>query len=406
MKNIVVAGGVYREICQFPERREILGSGGRAAAALALLDPNVRLHTYAPPENVPAIKQLLGSLKVYSIDTAPSKQLISFRYLHGLATPIAQPSLSVIKKAPSINIKAELVLRFGFIEGDAKIDANFAVYDPQEPLAPKAFSENGSLAKKLAYVINSAEARLLTGLREVERQAQWLHREEKAAVVVIKQGPIGAFVSDGKSTAHIPCFKTDLVWPIGSGDVFSAAFTYHWAFAGMAADRAAYLASKCAAFYCETSTLPLPKSLPKTFDPPPLVVSNKKKGAQKQIYLAGPFFSVGQRWLVDSLRETFQQLGVSVFSPIHDVGEGDAKVVAIDDLKGLDQSSVVFAILDGLDAGTLVEVGYAIAKKIPVVAFTQIESDENLTMLIGTDCVVERDLVSAVYKAFWTALES
>lgn len=77
----------------------------------------------------------------------------------------------------------------------------------------------------------------------------------------------------------------------------------------------------------------------------------------------------------------------------------------MEDLEGLDGYDVVFAVCDGLDAGTLVEVGYAVAKKIPVVAFPQVERDDDLTMLIGTDCSVQRDLVTAVYHAAWTALE-
>ena len=50
MKPIVIVGGTYREICRFPEHRNVFGSGGRAAAALSILNPDVTLHTFVTEE--------------------------------------------------------------------------------------------------------------------------------------------------------------------------------------------------------------------------------------------------------------------------------------------------------------------------------------------------------------------
>jgi hypothetical protein len=403
MKTLKIAGGIYREICQFPERREILGSGGRAAAALAEFDVHVALHAFVPQELEQEVRL---NLAIYDIELfpAPTKHLIAFRWLHGLASPQQEPLLTVDDLAGTLHASGDLVLRYGMVEGSAVVDADVAVYDPQAPLHAKYFTENGSKARRLAYVINSVEARLLTGSADPFEQLAKIHTNEKAAVVVLKQGPHGALVSDGTNVRRIPCYKTENVWSIGSGDVFSATFTYFWGAVGLPADEAAHRASLATAFYCNSAYLPLPKSFDEAPAPPPCIPTTST-GKRRTIYLAGPFFTVSQRWLVDSLRETFRKLDVEVFSPIHDAGEGEPDVVAREDLLGIDKCDVLFAICDGLDSGTMFEIGYAIATKKPVVAFTQVENDSNLTMLTGTGCVIESDLDTAIYKAIWIALE-
>lgn len=403
MKRLKIAGGVYREICQFPERREILGSGGRAAACLGELAVDIELHAFMPQESEREVRLNLANYN-FKLFLSPTKNFISFRWLHGLASPQQEPLLSVDDKIESFEISGDLVLRFGMVEGNAVVDADVAVYDPQAPLYARYFTDNGSRANKLAYVINSVEARLLTESDNPYDQLDIIHLRENASVVVLKQGPHGALVSDGKSVRRIPCYKTENVWSIGSGDVFSATFTYFWGVVGMAADESAHRASLATAFYCNSAYLPLPRDFDNAVQPPACVPTTRM-GEQRTIYLAGPFFTIAQRWLVDNLRETFLKLNINVFSPIHDAGEGDADIVAKEDLRGLDRCDVLFAICDGLDAGTIFEVGYAVATKKPVVAFTQVENKSDLTMLIGTGCVIEADLDTAIYKAIWIALE-
>jgi nucleoside 2-deoxyribosyltransferase len=136
-----------------------------------------------------------------------------------------------------------------------------------------------------------------------------------------------------------------------------------------------------------------------SFDYPELTIEESPKG---QIYLAGPFFTFSQRLLVNDIWNKFKALGLKVFSPFHDVGHGKAQDVVDKDLRGLDESEVVFAIIDGLDPGTLFEVGYAISKKIKVVAYVQNEGEESLKMLEGTNCIIESDFATAIYKTYWT----
>ncbi|VBE96308.1 nucleoside 2-deoxyribosyltransferase [Burkholderia pseudomallei] len=66
-------------------------------------------------------------------------------------------------------------------------------------------------------------------------------------------------------------------------------------------------------------------------------------------------------------------------------------------------AAVVFAILDGLDAGTIFEVGYARSKNIPVYALAQAVNDEDLKMVVGTDCKLFFDFVTALHHTAWKA---
>jgi nucleoside 2-deoxyribosyltransferase len=99
-------------------------------------------------------------------------------------------------------------------------------------------------------------------------------------------------------------------------------------------------------------------------------------------------------------------MNLKVFSPWHDVGHGIASEVVKKDLDALDDSAIVFAVLDGLDSGTLFEIGYAIKKGIPIIAYVENESLESVKMLEGTNCILEKDLTTAVYKCFWKLAEN
>jgi nucleoside 2-deoxyribosyltransferase len=54
----------------------------------------------------------------------------------------------------------------------------------------------------------------------------------------------------------------------------------------------------------------------------------------------------------------------------------------------------------------LFEIGYAIAKKIPVIVYVESESAESIKMLEGTNCLIERDLTTAIYKCLWLLAEN
>ncbi|EGY00582.1 nucleoside 2-deoxyribosyltransferase family [Nitrospirillum viridazoti Y2] len=394
MTDLTIVGGVYRERCIRPSWDAIYGSGGRAAVAAASL-ANTKLISYVH-DHLKNDVENLARLSDFHIHPIASYDPISFYYIHPLANPLISPSLHLIKKNPPISVRADVVLRYGMLEGTAIVDAKVAIYDPQSAFAAEGFRANGSRADRLAIVLNRYEAQSIVGTADAALAADRLIQKEGAEVVVVKMGSNGALVSWIGGSELIPAYKTESVWKIGSGDVYSTAFSVFWGVNGMNAADAARYASIATADYCNGRTLPIrePSNL-NLLEFKPVIPGNGK------IYLASPFFDLGQRWLVEESLAALRNMGAQVFSPVHDVGPGPAEIVCPADIQGLDESQVVFAIINGLDAGTIFEVGYAIKKGIPVVALAENIKEEDLKMFLGTGCVVTNDFTSAIYQAIW-----
>jgi nucleoside 2-deoxyribosyltransferase len=123
----------------------------------------------------------------------------------------------------------------------------------------------------------------------------------------------------------------------------------------------------------------------------------------REVYLAGPFFNMPQRWLIEEARRCLSQVGLKVFSPFHDIGPGPAEYIGPKDIEALQRCDVVFAIVDRTDTGTIFEIGYARALGKPVYAFAQTTSEEDLKMIAGTDCRIYGDFVTAIHHAAWRA---
>lgn len=399
---IDIVGGVYLERCHWPPRRALYGSGGRAAAAISQLVKPIRLHTYIGDREREALRSIASSYGFF-VQTSEIPQTIAFDYFHGLSVPTITPAHR--KPTRPLNVTGNFVLRFGFIEGDAVVNGETVVYDPQNVLHPTLFTANGSRADRLAVILNRGEGALLSQKKNPHDIVKAVADAESAEVVVLKLGPLGAMVWERGKVTTVPCFKTDYVWPIGSGDVFAAVFFSYWAKMRRRAVEAAHRASYAAALYCNSEVLPISRKQLQTKAFQPVVAKSRRETLSRGVvYLAGPFFTIAQRWLVEEVRSALLGMGLRVFSPLHDVGHGAASDVAIKDIKGLEKSTAVFAIVDGLDSGTLFEVGYARAKGIPVVALVQNESADAVKMIEGSGCVMEGDLVSAIYKTVWAVL--
>jgi nucleoside 2-deoxyribosyltransferase len=384
-----------------PRWNQYFGSGGRAAAALAALGVPVQLHAFADEEAHDSMeaRALLGG---FELELTPTKLTPGFHYIHGLSTPI----IKMDKEHLSLDVTADHILRFGMIEGDARVSGHRVVYDPQNAANPQFFHANGSTAEELAIVLNRHEAELLLGedAEEAELLARKLAERENASVVVIKQGPQGALVLENGCVTQIPAYQTELVWKIGSGDQFAANFAAAWLGQGLGAHDAAAGASMATAYFCEhTGAFPDQAAL-KTFDPEPIQVGPRwTAGRRPLIYLAGPFFNLSQLWLVEQARTALIEMGLPVFSPFHDVGHGSAHDVVSKDLQGIAKAGLMLALTDGMDAGTVYEIGYARAVGLPVIVYSESEPMEDLKMMKGSGCVLKDDFVSAIYHTVWEA---
>lgn len=399
---ITIVGGTYYEHCFEPHWKEIFGSGLRASCAINKLSPKtpISFYTFAD-NNIEKYLKMRSDLNLTPI-VKKIESSINFYYDHPMIEPRIFPRLDTINKVENnIQVEGENILYYGCIEGLAIVRGKKVVYDPQSPINPVLFTDTKSIAEELVYVINLTEARLLSKKQKISDIIDFFFQIENVSALVLKMGPKGALVvTKDREEFTIPVYKTDGVWSIGSGDVFAAVFAFHW-FLSNDLIMSAKEASWQTACYCNFRDF---QFSPINSDAR-ISAFTIKNPPSKQIYLAGPFFTFSERWLINEIWQSFKNFRVKIFSPWHDVGHGVASVVVAKDLQALDQSAIVFAVLDGLDSGTLFEVGYAIKKGIPVIGYVENESTESIKMLEGTNCILERDLTTAIYKCFWQLAE-
>jgi len=393
---ITVVGGVYRERCVQPRWNALYGSAGRAAAALSYRHP-VKLVTYVDDANNRELHALAETLG-FELRAERVRETVSFDYVHPLSIPVIQPPPKVLSRAEPLTAQGDVVLRFGMMESTGVVEGDRVVYDPQSAYDPEPFAQNGSKAKSLAIVANALEVRLLTGTSDPEIGGSTLLANEGASVVVVKRGSRGALVLTAGARSAIPAFRTESVFSIGSGDMFAAAFTYFWGIELLDPTLAADLASRATARYCESQAAELLSRSELEALPYDRLTASKGK-----VYLAGPFFTLAERWLVEEARTHLRGMHLDVFSPVHDVGFGPAEKIAKADLKGVEECDRVLALVDSADPGTLFEVGYARKCGKPVVALTETLSEEKKKMLIGSGCICTDDFATAIYLTSWVA---
>lgn len=403
MKTIDIVGGVYRELMVIPEHVDLLGSAGRAAVAIGPKRASIKLHTALSSADRPKVERLATS-NAFSTSVTDTASTVSFSYMHGLDPPRIFPPPHTIHNKPKLKVTARRVLCFGAIDFDWRVTADQVVYDPQDAFGAKSFSVRASTARRLALVLNEYEARHITGKTGAAAMLRELYRIDDPEVVVLKCGPKGTIVSTAKGkVTTIPPLITPNVFKLGSGDVFSAFFAWAWMVEAFSAHKSAELAAQATAYYVSTRTLPIPKTFiadnreykTRFADLPPKM--------NQKVYLAGPFFTMTQRWLVEEARLYIAEGGVDVFSPVHDIGHGPADKVAKADLRAIRQCHVVYAIVSGFDPGTMFEIGYARAIGKPVIVYVENEKSEDLKMLEGSGCVLTNDFATSIYTVVWAA---
>jgi nucleoside 2-deoxyribosyltransferase len=106
---------------------------------------------------------------------------------------------------------------------------------------------------------------------------------------------------------------------------------------------------------------------------------------QTRVYLASPFFNDEEIERVAHVEQVLRMKGMYVFSPRENQLEGveymsqpwrDA--VFANDVTNIHKADLVVAVYDGKDEGTMWELGYAYANRIPFVVFNEKDGDLNL----------------------------
>lgn len=399
-----VVGGVYREYCAHPYWNDIYGSAGRAAIAIASMGTEAVLHSYMGDEATSVLSEKGAWLSSFAMVPTKVEDIVGFRYLHDMAVPVIS-GMPAVKHAP-LSVKADKVVRFGMLEGDAVIDADWAVYDPQNVREGKPFAANGSKANHLAIVLNSWEAAYMAGTpgAHPKAMAPLLATKQGAEVVVVKMGSRGAFVWTATGTTQVPAYRTSRVWKVGSGDCFVAHFANAWMHDGKTPAEAASIASRATAYYVETQGLPTRADLAEYAPQPVRPSASYLAGETRRVYLAGPFFDLSQVWMVEQVRNNLREMGLNVFSPYHDIGLGSSDDVVAKDLEAIRESHLLLALADGFDSGTVYEIGYARALGKPVVVYSERHGSEDLKMMEGSGCVICNDYTTAIYSTLWEAV--
>lgn len=377
-----IAGGLYRELCDVPFWDVTMGSGGRAALISATLSPNVELSTFASLADHPTVLEMRA--KQITVNVTNRSSAIVFAYFHPLSSPHIEPPRNAIECGTSIRASGDAVLRFGFLEGDAVVSANRAVYDPQTWRNPPSFWANGSTANELALVMNELELRHIAGLDDVALAAQHVMKKEKASVIVVKRGTRGASVYEVTgNVTHIPAYRSRKVFKIGTGDIFSAVFAVYWAERQLSPGEAADLASRSVSAYCDTREFSYDESSLRLRDP----VSS---GAGGRVRLEGGISSLGQRYTMEEARFALHELGLEVTCPQLEPAATDLNADA------------TLVISDGLPTEALARIARDKASAVPVIVL-----NERSTADVVLDCATwaTEDFATAMYFAAWAVGE-
>ena len=404
---MIVAGGTYDEIVVEPDSRDLLGSGMRAAAALRHREQPPVLETALDAETVEEAGFVADALGVQLGRGVRRDERVMFRYLTPISAPAINGPSSRLIDADNWVVEDSTVLTFGLVEartGGVHVCADTVVFDPQRPRDTEPLQLGNLDAKRRIVVANGNEVRKL-GRHADHRTAaaNLLVTTEGIHGVITKRGATGSIVSwqDDGEIRHetVGAHPTTRVWPIGSGDTFSAGFA-HAVDLGADLVEAARIGSAAAAFWCSTRNPAVDRAI---LDGDTSELPRAAEPRTGKVYLASPFFTVAERWLVETVRDELFSLGVDVWSPVHEVGPGGDEV-AQKDLAGLEECDAVIALLDHGDPGTIFEVGWAVQAGYPVVGFASSLHKDGVKMMAGTSVELHRDLSTACYRAAWAAM--
>ncbi len=117
-----------------------------------------------------------------------------------------------------------------------------------------------------------------------------------------------------------------------------------------------------------------------------------------KIFIASPCYSMAQQWLLDQAIECLGDLGVETKSP-YDLGLNGVSVDNKDIESVFDGCNAVLVLAEGSDIPSVLAVGLARVRKLPIVVLAEEVKQRRLELWQGTDCEVARDFASAVYRA-------
>jgi nucleoside 2-deoxyribosyltransferase len=209
----------------------------------------------------------------------------------------------------------------------------------------------------------------------------------------------------------IPAQLASTVNSVGVGDVFAATYVSQLTKGSL---EAAWRATYASSAYAQTTEPSVFQSMIKRDSLLTVEEMTDLGGTalpwevrqQFQIYLAAPDFNGANRYAIDRALSSLRYHNFKVRRPVQENGElpAGSSQSAMDgvyqkDIALLDQCGIMFAVPTGKDPGTLVEIGLAIARRMPVVVYDPNRECAN-TMVIAGSNYYSDDLDSCLNALF------
>lgn len=387
---MIVVGGTYIEECDWPEWQRIMGSGVRAALAVSDVSPGTELYTYVDSD---ADSDLMMTMSERGIKAHTRKrpEPIVFYYKHALTSPPEQnPEGWSSTKEKRWTVSGDTVLAFRLLESKVLVNAERAVFEIS------LRDEEIARGKVKSLALIAAEDELPAPPPGTERDfrdaADKLITAHNADLMIVRRHAGGAILFVGEAEHKIPAYAARQWFKIGAGNVFCAMFAHYWGEKKMSPLQAADLASRSSAYYAGERALPIvgEDTLPlmDSFDP----------SLPCKIFVASPCASMAQQWLLNQAIESLEHLGVTPVSA-YDLGL-DGVPPEGRDLGGvLDGCNAVLVLAEGVDIASVLAVGLARVRHLPIVVLAENSKEGRLDLWQGTECEIARDFASAVYRA-------
>lgn len=216
--------------------------------------------------------------------------------------------------------------------------------------------------------------------------------------ILLKENRGGSRLFDPTSDMvdEIPALLGETVNSVGVGDVYSAVFV---ALIEIGARDAAWKAARVATCYAQTT---YPDDLKRDTERSLALSVEQMRGLggtvvpwhdrpKLQIYFAAPDFTYVDRTFIDQALEALAYHNFKVRRPVVENGEleiGSAieqmQPMFVADIEMLKECSLVFALPEKRDPGTLVEMGWAMASGIPVITYDPLNENTNTMVVAGS----------------------
>lgn len=383
---MIIVGGTYVEECDWPERKLLMGPGSRAALAISRLSKGSELYTICHPGDQPDLEATMSSAGIETHIQLASDR-ITFFYKHPLSSPADQePAKVEVMSADPWAVCGQTVLAFGLLEAKVSVNADRAVFE---------------MARGIDHIVNHKvrSLALIAGENDLPEDVKVDDQDAAARVMaawnaemmIVRRLAGGAVLHHGESKTEIPAYAASEWFKIGAGNVFCATFAHYWGEKGIDPKIAANLASRHSAHYAGTRALPLAD------EPlPPMDVFDAS--APCKIFIASPCFSMAQQWLLDQAIKCLRDLGVKTTSP-YDLGLDGVPVSDEGITSVFDGCNAVLVLAEGSDIPSVLAVGLARVRKLPIVVLAEEVKQRRLELWRGTDCEIAQDFASAVYRA-------